>query len=117
MKRTAIKRKPQCLRSRSPAKAADDARYLVVKAAHFREHPACQMPGCTRSLLKGDIIDLHHKAGRSGPLLYHRPHFASLCRRHHDQVHECVKESRANGWIIDLRRDEVYRIRQAELIG
>jgi hypothetical protein len=110
LKRTRIK--PRCDR-----RQADEKKYEAAKAAHFREHPGCQMPGCSRSLLKGDVIDLHHKAGRSGPLLYHRPYFASLCRRHHDHVHAWLKESRANGWIIDLTRDQVFQIRQAEILG
>ncbi len=59
------------LRARSPKRAADDRKYEKEKAAHFLMNPQCQHPdGCTRSLINGDQMDLHHRAGRNGPLLY-----------------------------------------------
>lgn len=103
--------------SRSKRREEDDEKYRAAKAEHFREHPGCQMPGCRRSLLRGHLIDLHHKAGRNGPLLYHRPYFSSLCREHHDYVEEHLSWARANGWIVDLSSDEVWQIRQAEILG
>lgn len=103
--------------SRSPQRVLDEAKYRAAKAAHFREHPGCQMPGCSRSLRKGHLIDLHHKAGRNGPLLYHRPYFASLCRTHHDYVETHLRWARANAWIIDLTSAQVHEIRQAEILS
>lgn len=105
------------LRCRSVARQQDEQRYRAAKDAHFREHPACQFPGCVRSLRRGHVIDLHHKAGRSGPLLFHRPFFASLCRQHHDHVHAHPGWAREAGWLIDLPHDEVFRIRQAEILS
>jgi hypothetical protein len=72
------------------------------------------MPGCTRSLRRGDLIDLHHKAGRNGPLLYCKKYFSSQCRQHHDYIEEHLSWARAQGWIIDVSTEEVRALRAAE---
>lgn len=102
------------LRSRSPRKKTANAKYEAAKQEHFRESPGCQFPGCCRSLRKGDLCDLHHKAGRNGPLLYRREFFATLCREHHEYVENNLSWSRENGWIIDLSSDEVWRMKLEE---
>ena len=114
LRRTPLKRGVCRIKSRSTKKVADAARYTKAKAEYQREHPRCEMPGCTRSLLKSDLIDLHHKAGRNGPLLYCKRYFASLCRKHHDMVHANPQEAREHGWIIDVSTDEVRALRAAE---
>lgn len=112
----ALKRRarPRC---RSVKRAEDEQKYSVAKAEYQRAHPRCQMPGCTRSLLKGDIVDLHHKAGRNGPLLYCQTYFSSLCREHHDYVGEHKTWARANGWIIDVSSEEIRQLRLAEILA
>jgi hypothetical protein len=127
MKRTALLRRTPLSRgkvslrrtrlaSRSPSKAADDAKYRAAKAEHFAEHPRCQHPdGCNRSLLKGDLMDLHHRAGRRGPLLYCKKYFATACRPHHDEAKNDPKKSRASGWVVDVSSEEVRQLKLAEL--
>ncbi len=104
------------LKCRSDRKTEDDEKYRKSKAEWFCEHPNCQMLGCTKSLLKGDLVDLHHKAGRNGPLLYAKAYFSTLCRKHHDFVEEHPSWSRANGWIIDLTSDQVWQIKMKEIL-
>lgn len=102
--------------SRSPAKAADDAKYRIAKAEHFAEHPNCQWPGgCSRSMRKGHAMDLHHRGGRRGPLLYCKKYFATACRRHHDMAKDDPIGSRANGWIVDVSSEEVRQLKLEEL--
>lgn len=104
------------LASVSPSKRDDLALYYERKAEHFAEHPRCQHPdGCTRSILKGHAMDLHHRAGRNGPLLYCKKYFATACRAHHDLAKSHPKESRANGWIVDVSSEEVRRLKLEEL--
>jgi len=114
LRRTPLKRAGKPIKSRSPKKADDDARYRVAKAEYQREHPRCEMPRCSRSILRGDVIDLHHKAGRNGPLLYCKKYFSSLCRNHHNYIKEHMSWARANGWIIDVSTEEVRALRAAE---
>lgn len=111
-RRTPLKPGKHPLRRRSPSTAADDRKYTYNKAAHLAEHPFCQYPGCGRM-----AVDLHHKAGRNGPLLWFPKYFASACRPHHNLAKEKPKESRAIGWIIDVSSAEVRAIRQAELLA
>jgi hypothetical protein len=106
------------IRARSPKKRADDAKYARAKEAHFAEFPRCQHPdGCTRSLLRGDPMDLHHRAGRNGPLLYCKRYFATACRHHHDLAKTQISASRANGWIVDVSSEEVRRLRTEEILS
>jgi hypothetical protein len=96
-------------------KTKDDRQYAVAKVAHFHEQPMCQHPsGCLKSMLRGDVMDLHHAAGRNGPLLYCKKYFRTACRRHHDLAKTAISESRANGWIIDVPTEEVRALRTAE---
>jgi len=120
IRRTPLRRSPlRCTRTRikqrSPGKATDDRKYRQAKKAYQCEHPNCEFGGCEKNLLFGDLVDLHHKAGRSGPLLYTAKYFMSLCRRHHDWVKENMSAARARGLIIDVSSDEVRRLRLEEL--
>lgn len=58
---------------------------------------------------------MHHKAGRSGVLLWHQELFAVLCDKCHlQEVHGNPSRSRSEGWIVDLSRSEYNRIEQEE---
>lgn len=104
------------LKSRSTKRRSDENRYSKAKAEHFKEHPNCAWPQCTRSVRKGHELDIHHKAGRNGPLLYERRYFCTLCRRHHDYVESHLSWARANGWIVDLSSQEVWEMKQREIL-
>jgi len=114
IRRTPLKRGVCRIKPRSEKRTKDEARYKQAKTEYQLEHPKCEMPGCSRSLLRGDLIDLHHKAGRNGPLLYCKKYFSSQCRQHHDYIENNLSWSRSNGWIIDLTTDQVRQIRAEE---
>jgi hypothetical protein len=119
MKRSPLKRKTplkngtpmkrSCVRiaPRSDRRAGQEKLYAKAKREYQAEHPQCEFVGCTRSLLKGDLIDLHHKASRTGSLLYNEDYFASLCRQHHDWCHAHPSQARAAGWIVDLTSEQI----------
>lgn len=102
---------------RSKKTEAADQKYTQAKKEHFLAHPTCQHPaGCTKSILKGDLMDLHHKAGRTGPLRYCKRYFATACRAHHNLAKDDPIGSRANGWLLDVSSEEVWKMRQREIL-
>lgn len=105
------------IRPRSKKRQADERKYAKAKAEHFAENPRCQYPGvrCPREVGSGHVMDLHHKAGRNGPLLYCKKYFATACRMHHDVAKSCPRASLAMGWIVKVSSDEVRALREAEL--
>lgn len=106
------------IKSRSPRKAADDRKYIANKAAHLAEFPVCQYPAGCKCRVGGPVqMDLHHRAGRNGPLLYTRKYFATACRPHHNLAKDKPKESRAIGWVIDVSSAEVRALRQSEILN
>lgn len=111
LKRTAMKRSCVRIAPRSERRAAEEKLYAQARKEYLSAHPQCEFPGCARSLLRGDLIDLHHKAGRNGPLLYCQEYFAALCRPHHNYVEEHLSWSRAQGWILDLTTEQVRALR------
>jgi hypothetical protein len=97
------------------SRAAGLRKYECNKVEHFLENPRCQYPGCFRSITRGDEMDLHHAAGRNGPLLWCRKYFRTACRPHHDLAKTHIKHSRAIGWVIDVSSEEVRRLKLEEL--
>lgn len=102
----------------SAARAEGLKKYAKAKAEHFAEFPHCQYPwGCQCTLQRGDKMDLHHRAGRNGPLLWTRKYFATACRRHHELAKSEPGRSRRIGWVMDVTTEEVRQIRQDELLA
>jgi hypothetical protein len=63
------------------------------------EHPWCEV---CQSLGK-DIqlaTEIHHKAYRFGDLLFDKRYFASVCRPHHEYLHNNIAWAKKNGWIV-----------------
>lgn len=123
LRRTPLKRskvsahaKRSFVRKRSKKGRAEDARYRVLKAEHFKSHPYCEHPsGCWANIHDGNtIIDLHHRAGR-GPLLCCTKYFATACRFHHDLAKSDIRGSEVNGWIVRLRPSEVRQLKEQGL--
>jgi hypothetical protein len=113
-RRTPLKRGGR-IASRSPERQAEEDKYRAAREAHFAEHPYCQYPGanCQRNIFTSSM-DLHHAAGRNGPLLYCRKYFRTACRLHHDLAKSQISESRRIGWVIDVPTEEVRAMRAAE---
>ena len=114
MKRTKLK-------SISPRKAKANELYRKAKK-EYRVALALSQgldaktdPLCERCLSRTCGAGIHHKAGRSGVLLWHGQLFAGLCDVCHIQeVHGHPSQARVDGWIVDLTRDQYEEIRQEE---
>lgn len=115
--KTTWRPKRQRIRNRSVSRRKQEDLYRVARDAWFLKNPACMFPGCKRSLRKGDAIDLHHKAGRRGPLLYRAEYFCTLCREHHDYVEQHLGWARENGFRVDVSSEEVQRMKQEEILN
>lgn len=105
------------LRRRSSKREAENQQYEINKAAHFLLFPQCQVPGCTRSIRRGDRIDLHHAAGRHGPLLYCAKYFRSACRPHHNRVKGDEAWAVSVGFMVRVSAQEVRDLRNAEMMA
>lgn len=113
MKRTRIK-------PISPTKTKHNELYRKSKASFKKELAISQgleakaTPLCQWCQLS-EGTDLHHRAGRSGVLLWHKPLFAWLCRSCHNKVHfSDTKGAEQCGYIVRLTRDEYEEIRREE---
>lgn len=78
----------------SKKKTKELAEYRKVRDQFFKENPVCQYPGCNSR-----EIDLHHKKSRA----YHLSDvtvFMSVCRLHHNWIHENDAEARRMGFLL-----------------
>ena len=114
MKRTKLK-------SISPRKAKANELYRKAKKEYRMALALSQGldakadPICERCKLRACDRGVHHKAGRSGVLLWRQELFACLCSPCHIQeVHGKPSQGRSEGFIIDLTRDQYEEIRQEE---
>lgn len=57
--------------------------YVPAKREYLKAHPMCEanLGNCTRI-----SVDIHHKAGRIGKLLYATAYFLSVCRNCHNEL-------------------------------
>lgn len=63
----------------SAKRARANRRYTVLRRDYLTAHPRCEFPGgCVQP-----ATEIHHKAGRVGPLLLDVGHWAPLCHAHH----------------------------------
>lgn len=69
--------------------------YNGVRDLYLKMNPVCEFPKCNSR-----EVQLHHRAGRSGRMLYEYSYFCSLCHAHHMWVHENDKEARAMGLLL-----------------
>lgn len=105
------------IRPVSKKKRAGNVKYFKAKTEYQALYPHCASLGCGRSLLKGDLIDLHHRGGKNGPLYWCKKYFMSLCREHHNWVKDHQDQARANGWLVDVSSDEVHELKRQELFN
>jgi len=76
------------IRPRSTKLADRMAIYRPLRDAYLAEHQWCTYPGC-----RARSVDVHHRRGRVGDLLFDRCHWSALCRTHHDWVGEHPTEA------------------------
>lgn len=70
--------------------------YNAIKEL-FLQRPLC----CERCKMPLYLVplDVHHKAGRDGLLLFDVRHFAALCRDCHTWIHAHPAEAKTKGWL------------------
>lgn len=70
-------------------------KYLRTKKEFLKEHPNCEFEGC-----KKDSKDVHHKAGRTGDLLFDTDLFMAVCRGHHLWIEAHPVKSKELGYSV-----------------
>lgn len=104
----------------SPKKKKSNELYRKAKEEYRKEVRSIQGRPPNLGLLcercqKNIEDDIHHKAGRSGFMLWHKPMFCLLCRTCHNEIHyRNTKQAEADGWIIRLTRGQIEEIRKIE---
>jgi len=78
----------------SDKKLTELAVYCKLRDQHFAKYPICQFHGC-----QSTNIELHHKKSRKY-FLCDSESFMSVCRNHHNWIHENCKESYKLGYLI-----------------
>ncbi len=91
-------RKP--MRRVAKRKVSERALYVKERAQYLKENPVCMAcvivkkhsltPGFAKistGVLVAGSEDIHHKAGRLGPLLRDQRHWLAICRECHDWIH------------------------------
>jgi len=85
---------------------------IAVEQGRDGRTPLCE------KCLERTATDTHHRAGRSGPLLWCKDYLSVLCRPCHsygpDSVHENPKKAELDGWTVRLNRREIESIKLRE---
>jgi hypothetical protein len=87
------KQKP--ISARSVKRLAEEKLYAQKKKKYLTEHIKCEVKGCNRV-----SVDLHHKKGREGKMLYNEKFFMGVCREHHSQITNNPYWALENGYSI-----------------
>lgn len=76
-------------------------RAKIFKLNWIEEHgPWCPVARAVSNLFL-PITDVHHKAGREGPLLLDERHWMCVSRWGHDWIRDHGREAHALGWIYE----------------
>jgi hypothetical protein len=69
--------------------------YSQIKAMYLPNYPNCEFKEC-RELSN----EVHHKAGKTGKLLFDERYFMAVCREHHIWIETHPKESKELGYSV-----------------
>ncbi len=84
------------VKARSHSEEVRNTVYLPIRELHLTRFPVCEVcQACIAS-------DVHHRAGRSGLLLFDVRYFTSICRPCHRTIHHDEAKAKKEGWILDL---------------
>lgn len=126
MKRSPLKRKTPLkrggrLKPFSKKRSKANAEYLKRRAAFLAAHPWCQWSlaewGSSEEMAKlheGRVVDntrnifvncprateIHHRAGRIGPLLMDETKWMAVCRYAHRMIHDNPKIAKEKGYLL-----------------
>jgi hypothetical protein len=76
-------------------RAEQEKEYLKLKKQFLKDHPVCQVKGCTKK-----ACDVHHQKGRLGALLTNMTYFLGVCRGHHKTIEQNPRWSREQGYSV-----------------
>ena len=82
--------------SKKPHRQERQRLYRVARREYMEEYPDCEVRFCSAR-----SVDLHHKKGRLGALLYDKRFFMATCREHHDWMKSRFEWAKANSYILD----------------
>lgn len=77
----------------SDKRQVENKMYMEVRAEYMKDNPVCEICGSRQ-------VELHHKKGRIGKLLFDIRYFMTVCREDHRYIHENPKEARKKGWLL-----------------
>ena len=86
-------KKPVRISIKSVKRKAEEKLYLKKKKEYLTAHIRCEVKGCNHV-----SIDLHHRKGRVGKLLYDEKYFMAVCRKHHTEIETNPKEAKEKGY-------------------
>ena len=66
---------------KSVKRKVEEKLYLKKKKEYLTAHIRCEVKDCNQV-----SVDLHHKKGRVGKLLYNEKYFMAVCRDHHTEI-------------------------------
>lgn len=97
----ASKSKPKPI---SASRMDDMKKYSKAKKEYLAEHDTCQFPGCKKRHMPASnpnqTLEIHHKKGRDGEMLYNKEFFMAVCRFHHGYIEMHREESYEKGWLL-----------------
>lgn len=80
----------------SKKRARENREYLRLKRDYLEANMDCFIPFCSEM-----ATDIHHMRGRVGTLLTDTQYFRSVCRLHHDKIHQNPEWAREQGYMLD----------------
>lgn len=86
------------LRNRAPKRTAEIRKFRAQIEPFLAERPVCEFPeGCQRP-----SVVIHHRRGRRGCRLLHRPWWAASCNQHNQYAEEHTGHSLEIGWLLRI---------------
>lgn len=96
--KNAVRSKRKRIKVVSDKKLEDLKLYRENRDEYMFKHPVCEVDEC-----ENPSTDLHHKAGRSGSLLWNPKYFLATCHHcHFIRIHENPKWAREKGYILTV---------------
>lgn len=93
--------KPVKISMKSLKRKVEEKLYLKKKKEYLTAHIRCEVKGCNYV-----SIDIHHKKGRVGKLLYDERFFMAVCRAHHRIIEDNPDEAKNNGYSLSRLKIE-----------
>jgi len=101
-----VKRSKPLRRGRriAPVSARRAARDEEYEAARYRvaarARGLCEFRGPQGNRCRQPMTDVHHLAGRGGPIPHRMSNLVGMCRNHHEMVHRYPAWSYEEGWMV-----------------